>query len=235
MRSIRPLSDIRDTRLFVARGPVPRERSRISVARGPVPRERSRISVARGPVPRVRSLINSSDAHFSVARGPVPRVRSLIAALLLSWLSLSGCEKPTWTNSLDSPVQIGMAVVDALNRKDIAKLNQLRVQREAYLAWLWSAFPASQPPSNFPGDFAWENLNKKCNIGMKRALARYGGHNLTFVDIRFDKPMETYDGFQLLRGTVLTLRNAEGKKMELKILGSVVVKNQRYKLLSYQD
>ena len=228
MRSIRPLSDIRDTRLFVAQGPVPRVRSLINSSD-------AHFSVARGPVPRVRSLINSSDARLAVARGPVPRVRSLIAALLLSWLSLSGCEKPAWTNSLDSPDQIGMAVVDALNRKDIAKLNQLRVQREAYLAWLWPAFPASRPPSNFPGDFAWENLNKKCNIGMKRAIARYGGHNLTFVDIRFDKPMETYDGFQLLRGTVLTLRNAEGKKMELKILGSVVVKNQRYKLLSYQD
>ena len=128
-----------------------------------------------------------------------------------------------------------MAVVDALNRVDIEQLNQLRVQREAYLAWLWPAFPASRPPSNFPGDFAWENLNKKCNIGMKRAIANHGGHNLTFVDIRFDKPTETYDGFQLLRGTVLTLRNAEGEKMELKILGSVVVKNQRYKLLSYED
>lgn len=173
--------------------------------------------------------------HLSAARGPVPRARLLIAVFLLYWISLSGCEKPAWTNPLDSPGHIGLAVVDALNGKDIAKLNQLRVQREAYLAWLWPAFPASRPPSNFPGDFAWENLNKKCNIGMKRAIARYGGHNLSFVDIRFDKPTETYDGFQLLRGTVLTLRTAEGKKVELKILGSVVVKAQRYKLLSYRD
>ena len=173
--------------------------------------------------------------RLSAARGPVLRARLLIAVFLLYWSSLSGCEKPAWTNPLDSPGHIGLAVVDALNRKDIAKLNQLRVQREAYLAWLWPAFPASRPPSNFPGDFAWENLNKKCNIGMKRAIARYGGHNLSFVDIRFDKPTETYDGFQLLRGTVLTLRTAEGKKVELKILGSVVVKEQRYKLLSYRD
>lgn len=163
---------------------------------------------------------------------------ALLTALLfvlLFWSSLSGCEKPAWTNSLDSPGQLGLAVVDALNRKDINRLNQLRVQREAYLAWLWPAFPASRPPSNFPGDFAWENLNKKSTRGMKQAIARYGGHNLTFVDIRFDKPTETYDRFQLLRGTVLTLRTAEGKEGELKILGSVVVKHQRYKLLSYND
>ena len=70
---------------------------------------------------------------------------------------------------------------------------------------------------------------------MKKWIARYGGHNLKFASIRFDQPSETYDGFQLLRGTVLTLQNAAGEKRELKILGSVVVKNSRYKLLSYED
>ena len=146
-----------------------------------------------------------------------------------------GCEKSVWKNSLDSPGQLGLAVVDALNREDIEELNRLRVESEAYFDWIWPAFPASRPPSNFPGDFAWSNLNQKCNIGMKKWIARYGGANLKFVSIRFNQPKETYDGFQLLRGTVLTLQNAAGEKRELEILGSVVVKNNRYKLLSYKD
>ena len=154
----------------------------------------------------------------------------LLIVLLVS-SSTVGCEEPIWENSLDSPGQLGLAVVDALNNKDIEKLNRLRVQREAYLDWIWPAFPAN----NFPSDFAWSNLNKKCNVGMKKWIARYGGHNLKFVDIRFDRPTESYDGFQLLRGTVLTLQNAAGENRELKILGSVVVKNGRYKLLSYED
>ena len=158
----------------------------------------------------------------------------LLAALLI-YSSSVGCEKPIWENSLDSPDQLGLAVVDALNRKDIEHLNRLRVQREAFMDWIWPAFPASRPPSNFPGDFAWSNMNKKCNIGMKKWIARYGGHNLKFVGIRFDRPSEIYEGFQLLRGTVLTLQNAAGEKQDLKILGSVVVKNSRYKLLSYED
>ncbi|MYA98056.1 hypothetical protein F4X90_00020 [Candidatus Poribacteria bacterium] len=70
---------------------------------------------------------------------------------------------------------------------------------------------------------------------MEKWIARYGGHNLKFVGIRFDRPSETYDGFRLLRGTVLTLQNAAGEKWELKILGSIVVKNEKYKLLSYKD
>lgn len=166
---------------------------------------------------------------------PVFHTADALIALLLVYSSLGGCEKPVWKNSLDSPGQLGLAVVDALNRKDIETLNRLRVQREEYLDWIWPAFPASRPPNNFPGNFAWANLNKKCNIGMKKWIARYGGQSLKFVGIRFDKPTEAYDGFQLLRGTVLTLQNPSGPKQELKILGSVVVKDNSYKLLSYED
>lgn len=70
---------------------------------------------------------------------------------------------------------------------------------------------------------------------MKRWINQYGGRNLSFVNIRFDKPTQNYDGFQLLRGTILTLQNPAGKKAELKILGSVVMMKNRYKLLSYDD
>lgn len=154
---------------------------------------------------------------------------------LLVYSGLVGCEKLVWEHSLDSPDQLGLAVVDALNQENIEALNRLRVQRQAYLDWIWPAFPASRPPNNFPGDFAWSNLNRKCNTGMKKWIARYGGHNLKFVSIRFDQRRETYDGFQLLRGTILTLQNSVGEKRELKILGSVVVKEDRYKLLSYKD
>lgn len=142
-----------------------------------------------------------------------------------------GCERRVWEDSLDSPDQIGLAVVDALNRKDIEKLNELRVQREEYLSWIYPAFPKS----NFTADFSWSNLNKNCNIGMNRWIDRLGGVNLSFVSIRFDKPVESYDGFQLLRGTVLTLQNQAGEKRDLNILGSIVVKNNRYKLLSYDE
>jgi hypothetical protein len=171
---------------------------------------------------------------FRISERTVYIFRILFIGLLV-YSGLVGCEKPVWKDSLDSPDQLGLAVVDALNKEDIEQLDRLRVQRKAYLDWIWPAFPASRPPSNFPGDFAWSNLNTKCNIGMKKWIALYGRHDLQFVGIRFDLPQETYDGFQLLRGTLLTLQNADSEKRELEILGSVVVKDDRYKLLSYKD
>ena len=155
----------------------------------------------------------------------------IATAVILFSSCLMGCQHQVWENSLDSPDQIGLAVVDALNLKDIEKLDQLRVQRKEYISWIYPAFPKS----GFSSDFAWSNLNKKCRVGMKRWIERYGGLNLSFVDIRFEKPTETYKGFQLKRGTILTLKNGKGQHKELEILGSVVVKGDRYKLLSYDD
>ena len=167
------------------------------------------------------------------------RISYTLLVVLIVYGSAIGCEKPNrrgWvTQPLHSPDRLGLAVVDALNNKDIEQLNRLRVQREEFLDWMWPEFPASRPPSNFPGDFAWSNMNKKCNIGMRKWIDHYGGRNLKFVSIRFVGPHKTYNAFQLLSGTALTLQNAAGEKRELYILGSVVVKDNRYKLLSYED
>ena len=100
---------------------------------------------------------------------------------------------------------------------------------------MWPEFPASGPPHNYPEDFAWSNLDTKCSRAVRRLIKRYGENNLTFVGIGFDQPIEEYRGFQLLRGMVLTVRNNSGHQKTLKILGSVVEKDGRCKLLSYKE
>ncbi len=162
--------------------------------------------------------------------------RFLVSTVLLVLVGITiGCNNDVWEHSLDSPEAIGQAVIEALNRGDAAGLHRLRVGRDDYLSWLWPTFPSSRPPYNFPPDFAWSNLNKQCAIGVEKWIRRYGNMNLTLVDIRFEHPTEKYRGFRLLRGTVLTVQTTDGKKVELRLLGSVVEKGARYKLMSYKD
>lgn len=174
-------------------------------------------------------VIESKKSSPTISAWCVPSYTA--TAVLLFSISLMSCQHQVWENSLDSPDQLGLAVVDALNSRNIEKLNEFRVQRGEYLSWIFPVFPKT----GLPADFAWSNLNKKCNVGMKRWIKRLGGRNLRFVEMRFDKPTQTYDGFELLRGTVLRVKNATGQELDLKILGSVVKKNNRYKLLSYDD
>jgi hypothetical protein len=134
-----------------------------------------------------------------------------------------------------SPADLGRAVVEGLNANDPEALYRLLVSKQEYTGELWPAFPASDPKFNFTPEFAWSNLYKKCVIGIEKRTARHGGKNLSFSGIRFDRPTEAYNGFRLHRGTVLTVRNPDGKEGELKFLGSVVEKGGRYRLLSYDD
>ena len=66
-------------------------------------------------------------------------------------------------------------------------------------------------------------------------MKRYGGESLSFAAIRFEKPEETYKGLKLLRGTVLRVQTKKGKHVDLRILGSVIQRDGRYKHLSYDD
>ena len=163
------------------------------------------------------------------------RIALGIILLVLLIVSISWNRKNSWAGSLDSPAALGHAVVDALNRGDVDGLHRLRVNRDEYLSWMWPTFPASRPPYNFTADFAWSNLDKKCVLGANSWIERYGRQDLVFTAIQFDRPTEAYKGFKLLRGTVLIVQQASSNKVELRILGSIVKKGNRYKLLSYED
>jgi hypothetical protein len=148
---------------------------------------------------------------------------------------LSGCRSSRWDGSLESPDALGERVVAALNRGDARGLNALRVTEDEYIGWMWREFPASRPPMNFPADFAWNNLNAKCITAISRTIRNYGQRKLRYRSIRFEKPEESYRGFQLMRGSVLTVSTPEGKDVDLHVLGSVVKRDGGYKLLSYND
>lgn len=135
----------------------------------------------------------------------------------------------------ETPEELGKAVVTALNAQSEDDLHRLRVDKDLYMNELWPAFQAQRPALNFTADFAWSNLDKKCRTGVSKWVRRYNEKNYEFVRIQFTEPTQTYDGFQLRRGTVLTVKTPDGKEHALRILGSVVEKERYYRLLSYDN
>ena len=53
--------------------------------------------------------------------------------------------------------------------------------------------------------------------------------------MRFEEPTYRYQRFKLLQGTALILEDETGRRYDLRILGSVVAKDGKYKLLSYKE
>jgi hypothetical protein len=158
------------------------------------------------------------------------------ALTLCICLTLLACTNPTIKRGYgQTPEELGQAIVEALNAKSEENLHNLRVDKEQYEKELWPEFPSSRPELNFTPEFAWGNMNKKCLQGVSKWIRIHGGKDYEFVRIQFTSPTQPYKTFKLRRGALLTVRTLEGKEQDLKLLGSVVEKDNYYRLLSYDD
>ncbi len=181
------------------------------------------------PAPLLKGGVQKTRALPAV----IPALAAWTAALILL---TGGCgESEPWEGSFASLEALGEAAAQALSDGDAEALRKLRVNKEDYLDWIWREFPSSNPPQNFPADFAWSNLNKNSSLGERRWAERYQGRQWKFVEMRFEEPTDRYRRFKLLRGTALILEDETGKRYDLRILGSVVMKDGNYKLLSYKE
>ena len=186
----------------------------------------------------------AKNQNWRYVKLPVTVFISCCSVFVLSLLLL-GCDEQEWSNPKESKEALGKAIVEALNYQHeketeddketlaqrMKRLHQLRVTKGEYLGWILPAFPET----HFPDNFVWENLDKKCLVGVRKWAQQYNDKDLEFVSINFEKKPTSYDGFQLYSGTVLTVTDGNGQQFSLHILGSVIEKSGECKLLSYQD
>lgn len=160
-------------------------------------------------------------------------MKNLILLQLFVIFILSSCQKRDLAHSGDSIDDLAQRVLTAIESKDIATLDALRINRDEFKKYLWPEFPAST--NNTPFDFAWDNLNGKTTKGMTRAIADIGGQEFRLVGVTFEKETEKYPTFTLYTSAVLDVTDLNGNKKQLKFCGSIVERNGEYKFLSYRD
>jgi hypothetical protein len=134
------------------------------------------------------------------------------------------------SSSLDS---LMMNLVTALNTSDTEKLRLLFITEAEHNQLLGPEFKLHYPSVNSDNlPVLWENLNLKSEKGFVKLIGNYSGKNYQFVSVRFETSDEKYDSYILHQGTVVILRDAGQKETELRLLGSVVERNGKFKILS---
>lgn len=139
------------------------------------------------------------------------------------------------SNSFKLQQELFDHLLEALEKKDTAALVGMMISEKEFKEWLWWEFPASRPETNIPVDFAWENHARNSSKGLRKALRDYGGKKFFYVSHRFEEGEDKYQSFIIHTKTRVTVADTSGKELELKVFGSVVEMNGRYKLLSYRD
>jgi len=135
----------------------------------------------------------------------------------------------------DTQEELCDILLDALARQDTLTLTRLMVSEYEFKNWLWWEFPASQPIRNVPVDFAWGNLLQNADKGLRQALGKYSGRRLYYVSHKFLEGQDRYQTFIVHTKTRVTAADSTGRQYEIKVFGSFVEMNGRFKLMSYRD
>ncbi len=164
--------------------------------------------------------------------GRVPR--PLLAVLVIGAMAAAGCSRvPPLANTHDSADALMTQVLDALAARDRTRLEALAIDETEFRDHVWKLLPAARPERNLPMSYVWGDLHQKSQASLSRTLAALGGQRAALVAVAFDGAPRPYGPLVIHEGTRLTVRSADGAEQEIRVCGSLVEKDGRWKVFSY--
>jgi hypothetical protein len=159
--------------------------------------------------------------------------RTLIAVSIALVLT-TGCDTATpLASGHQSAEAVAGAVLDALARRDRAGLEALALNDREFRQHVWPELPASRPERNLPYSYVWGELQQKSQIQLAQTLAEHGGRAWTLVGVRFAGETTKYPSYAVHREATLRVRDASGTESEIRVCGSMIEKDNVWKVFSY--
>jgi hypothetical protein len=139
---------------------------------------------------------------------------------------------PRLSPAEDSVDALARKVLETLAQGDRDKLEDLALTQQEFTGCIYPALPASRPGSNLSADFLWSQTLLRNLAGLEKTLG-YAGRRFEFVSIRFADGERQYEGFKVLRDARLTVKDTDGKELELKLFGAVLEAGGKFKIYSF--
>jgi hypothetical protein len=155
-------------------------------------------------------------------------------------LGLAGCAEraprpagAVLSETKASPEAVAEAVLAALADGDREALQRLALTEEEFTRAVWPELPSSRPERNLTVDYVWGDLNQKSRGFLQTLLNEHGGQRYRLVSVDFDGGVTEYETFRVHRDSRVTVEDAAGERRDVRLFGSVLEADGRYKLLSY--
>lgn len=136
-------------------------------------------------------------------------------------------------NTFASPEALGRAVLSGLERRDESALRALQLSENEYRTHVWPELPVSRPERNVPFDYAWEQMKQRSDGSFQQTFSRYAGRRLQLISARFTGDTTEYASFRVMRDSEIIARDESGRDLILRLYGSAMVKDGRFKMFSY--
>lgn len=165
-----------------------------------------------------------------------------VVITLLAALTAAGCQgtpaEPTrsavsFSHTFESPEALARAVLAAVQTGDVDRLSALQLSEAEFREYVWPELDTSRPERNIPFDYAWGQMKQRSDGALSGTVARYRGQPLRLVRAGFTGKSTRYTTFAVMRESEIVAADAAGRELVLRLYGSAMVKDGRYKLFSY--
>jgi hypothetical protein len=158
-----------------------------------------------------------------------------LGIVLVAALVAHGCDgsSPLLGNTYPSSQALATAVLDGLQRRDMATLRALALNEQEFREQIWPELPAARPERNLPFSYVWGDLRQKSEASLDRTFAAHAGRRYTLVSVRFAGDATRYPSYTVHRETILRVRDEAGAEKDVRLFGSSVEKDDAWKVFSY--
>jgi hypothetical protein len=164
------------------------------------------------------------------------RVGSLTVAGLIGLL-LSACApaepQVPLARAFASPQAVAEEVLGALARRDRAHLDALAMTEHEFRTVVWPMLPSSRPQVGLPADYVWQDLHARSTAHLLKTVEGVGGRAFDLVGVQFLGDTTDYDRFRVHRDSVLYVRTGSGETQRIRVFGSMIEYEGRFKIFSY--
>lgn len=155
-----------------------------------------------------------------------------IVALSIAAISCSRASAPL-AGSEASAAALAQSVLTALQRRDATALRAAALSEQEFREQVWPELPAARPERRLPFSYVWGDLRQKSEAALAAVLTTQGGKRLELVAVRFLGETTHYKSYIVRRKTEVTVKDPMGAEMQLRVFGSVLEKDGRFKVFSY--
>lgn len=162
-------------------------------------------------------------------------IAGALARALSLWLLAAGsaCAPSVWAGGQPSAEALAREVWTAVSAGDEARLLQLGLDEAEFRRDVWPWLPAAQPQRNLPVSYVWGDLQQKSHQRRRETLARHRGRAYRVEAVRFTGASTPYGDTVVHRDSLVTVRDAAGARLEVRLFGSAIERGGQWKVFSY--
>jgi hypothetical protein len=159
----------------------------------------------------------------------------LLAGLIATLLASGACSPtlPPLANTAASPEALARSVLQLVGEGNRPGLEALAVSEQEFRDHVWPDLPAARPERNLPFSYVWMDLRQKSDLHLSQTLAKHRGQPMQFIGIEFTGEVTRYRTCTVHRESVMSVRMPDGSERQLRLFGSMLEQDGRFKVFSY--